>query len=299
MTAGCGSGGDGIPGSGNGTSPDDGGTDGLGPSDSVTLNDAASLDPDVDPITEGGWYRPAVDTTWHWQLQPDAAGEIRTDYAVDAYDIDLFNVDISLIAQLHAQGRKVICYFSAGTFEPFREDADEFGTGEQGRPLEDFPDELWLDIRSSNRRGIMRNRLDLAVQKGCDAVEPDNVDGFENRTGFDLSAADQLVYNRFIANEAHQRGLAVGLKNDLTQILELVEYFDFSVNEQCHEFDECELLQPFIDGGKPVFNAEYLDRFVNDPAAREDLCADTLNLNLRTLVLPVGLDDSFRFSCDE
>ena len=54
----------------------------------------------------------------------------------------------------------------------------------------------------------------------------------------------------------------------------------------------------FIAAGKPVFNAEYADPFVNDAEARDQLCASAQALNLRTLILPVDLDDSFRFSCD-
>jgi len=64
------------------------------------------------------------------------------------------------------------------------------------------------------------------------------------------------------------------------------------------EFDECDALQPFIDAGRPVFNAEYADSFFGDANARAGMCADALASSFRTLVLPLDLDDSFRFSCD-
>ncbi|MCH8276562.1 MAG: endo alpha-1,4 polygalactosaminidase, partial [Bacteroidetes bacterium] len=153
-------------------------------------------------------------------------------------------------------------------------------------------------IRSPNVLAVMRDRLDLAVQKDCDGVEPDNVDGFVNDTGFPITATEQLAFNRAIANEAHLRGLSVALKNDLDQIPEIVDYVDFSVNEQCHEFDECDQLQPFTTAGKPVFNAEYADRFVNNADERQNLCVAACLQNIRTLILPLDLDDSFRFSCD-
>lgn len=260
--------------------------------------DGDPIDPNNPPITEGSWYRPAVTATWQWQLQPDATNNINMTYDVEVYDIDLFDVSDSVIADLHAQGRKVIAYFSAGTYEPFRSDADEFQASEIGNTLEDFADERWLDIRSENVRQIMLARLDYAVLRGFDGVEPDNVDGYANNSGFPLTAADQLAFNRFIANAAHERTLAVGLKNDLDQITELVAYFDFAVNEQCHEYNECDVLEPFIDAGKPVFSAEYANVYVNLPLIRNQMCADSLALGLRTLVLPVDLDDSFRFSCD-
>jgi hypothetical protein len=145
----------------------------------------------------------------------------------------------------------------------------------------------------------MAGRLELAVTKQCDRVVSDNVDGYQNDPGFPVTAADQLEFNRFLATAAHSRGLAVGLKNDLDQIAKLVGDFDFAVNEQCHEFSECDQLQPFIAAGKPVFNAEYEASFVNDTGgARTTMCAASLAQGLRSLVLPVDLDDRFRHSCD-
>jgi Glycoside-hydrolase family GH114 len=139
-------------------------------------------------------------------------------------------------------------------------------------------------------------QLDLARERNCDGVEPDTVDGFANDTGFDLSAADQLAFNRFLAAEAHERDLAVGLKNDMDQVAELARDFDFAVNEQCHEFAECEALMPFVDAGKPVFKAEYHDTFRRDPGP---ICDASQRLGLQTLALPTELDDSFHISCDD
>jgi hypothetical protein len=49
----------------------------------------------------------------------------------------------------------------------------------------------------------------------------------------------------------------VGLKNDLDQIGDLVGDFDWALNEQCYEYSECDLLQPFINAGKAAFGVEY------------------------------------------
>jgi len=257
------------------------------------------LDPNVPPVTVGNWYRPAVSDTWQWQLQPNANGAINATYDVAVYDIDLFDVDQAVITALQSAGRRVICYFSAGSYEEFRDDAAAFDPADLGNPLDGFPDERWLDIRSPDVHSIMLDRLDLARSKGCDGVEPDNVTAFENDSGFPITATDQLAFNRFLANAAHQRGLSVGLKNDLAQIPALVAYFDFAVNEQCYEFDECAAYTAFIQAGKPVFNAEYAGAYVSDLAARAVLCADALADQLHTLILPVDLDDSFRYACNE
>jgi len=250
--------------------------------------DDDDADADIAPITTGNWYRPSVSTTWQWQL----IGTINT-----AYDVDLFDTSAALIQQLQADGRIVICYFSAGSFEDWRTDANAFDSDDLGNTLSGWPNERWLDIRSESILAIMQDRMDLAVQKNCDGVEPDNMDGYVNNSGFDLTAADQLAYNRRIANLAHERDLAVGLKNDLDQVEDLIDYYDFGVNEECFAYDECDLLAAFIDAGKPVLSAEYDNEYVTNPSARTTLCTDALNRQFSTLVLPLDLDDSFRYSC--
>jgi len=144
----------------------------------------------------------------------------------------------------------------------------------------------------------MVNRLKLAKEKGCDGVDPDNVNGYEKNTGFNLTYSDQLEFNIFLSEEAHKMGLLIGLKNDLNQINDLVDYFDFSVNEECHQYNECDLLMAFINNNKPVFNIEYDEKYINDETEFQNLCKDAKNRNFRTLVMPVELDGSFVKSCD-
>lgn len=199
-------------------------------------------------------YKPSVGDSWQWQL----SGKINTSYDVDMYDVDLFDTSQSVIDELHGKGRKVICYFSAGSWEDFRSDAKEFPRVVRGKTLEGWPNERWLNIREYKKFAeVLRGRLDIAVTKKCDGVEPDNVDGYKNDNGFKLTKLDQLRFNKWLAREAHKRNLAIGLKNDLDQIKLLVNYFDFAVNEQCFQYDECKKLLPFIRRGKAVFGVEY------------------------------------------
>jgi hypothetical protein len=114
----------------------------------------------------------------------------------------------------------------------------------KGKKMQGWP-EYWLDIRSTTVRTLMAARLDLAVTKDCDGVEPDNVDGYSNDSGFPLTAANQLNYNSWLASEAHKRGLSVGLKNDLEQVTALVGNFDWALNEECSSYNECHMLLPF------------------------------------------------------
>lgn len=200
------------------------------------------------------WWQPTAGTSWQIQLT-DA---IDTSIDAQVYDIDLIDTDAQLIAQLHAKGRKVVCYFSAGSIEDWRPDAKNFPSEVLGKDYENWPGERWLDIRQIEKLApVMSDRMDLAVQKKCDAVDPDNVDAYAIDSGFPLSEEDQLAYNRWLASEAHRRGLAIGLKNDLGQIEELVADFDFAVNEECFESNECNDLLPFVQANKPVWNIEY------------------------------------------
>ena len=246
-----------------------------------------------DPDPTATIYTPAPLSTIHWQLQ----GAINTNHNVDIYDIDLFDTSKALIELLQNDGKKVICYFSGGSYENWRTDKDEFVEADLGKALDGWAGERWLDIRSNNVKRIMKLRLDLAKQKGCNGVEPDNMDGYVNDTNIALTANDQLVYNRFIATEAHARGMSVGFKNDLDQVTDLVNHFDFAVNEQCHEYNECDTLDPFIQQNKAVFNVEYKSSYKDNAAEWADLCTDAATRKFTTLVLPLLLDDSFRNSC--
>lgn len=266
-------------------------------SNNKSLPVSNNLSVNVAPVTNGNWYKPTVGTSWQWQLQPKKDEELNLSYNVEIYDLDLFDTPAKTIQQLQEIGHKVICYFSAGSYENWRLDEAQFMTSDYGNTLDGWEGENWLDIRSNNVHDIMLTRLELAAEKGCDGVEPDNVDGYTNNTGFRLTSDDQLAYNRFLANAAHTRGLSIGLKNDLDQILELVEYFDFAVNEQCFQYNECELLTPFIDANKAVLTAEYQGKYKTEPSAREALCTVANELQFSTLILPLALDDSYRDSC--
>lgn len=238
-------------------------------------------------------FKPAPGTTWQWQL----SGALNTRYDVDAYDIDLFDVPQTTIRQLHEKDRAVICYFSAGSYEDWRIDAADFSEEILGNPLGNWPGERWLDIRSAEVRKLMAVRLNLAKLKGCDAVEPDNVDSYTHDTGFPLNASDQLNYNRWLASEAHARGLSVGLKNNLEQMQVLEPEFDFAVVEQCSLFGECERLKVFTAAGKAVFRAEYGSSLVEDEILRKSLCNISNRDGHSTLILPQLLNDRFRFDC--
>jgi hypothetical protein len=204
---------------------------------------------------ESSWWVPAQSTTWQWQLNGEPV-----DQSVEAqmYDIDLFENSAEVVSSLHSQGRHVICYLDAGTWEEWRPDAGEFPKSVLGNVVTGYPNERWLDISDlSAIEPIMKARLEMCKQKGFDGVEADNVEGYELETGFPLTAAEQLTYNKWLASTAHSLGLSIALKNDRNQVSELEPYFDFALDEECFQSEECGKLVPFIDAGKAVFEVEY------------------------------------------
>jgi hypothetical protein len=91
------------------------------------------------------------------------------------FDIDLFETPAETISQLHDQGKKVICYFSAGTSEDWRPDWSSFREEDKGACLPEWPGERWLNVRSDSVWSVMASRIKLASDKGCDAIDPDNL----------------------------------------------------------------------------------------------------------------------------
>jgi hypothetical protein len=192
-------------------------------------------------------------TPWYWQLQ----GTVNTSQAAKVYDIDLYDNSAATFASLKASGHIVICYFSAGTYEDWRSDANQFPAAALGSSVDGWPGENWLDVRNATVRSIMAQRMDLAKSKGCDGLEPDNVDGYSNKSGFPLTAQDQINFNSFLADQAHARGMIVALKNSTDLVSALVSKFDFAVVEECWKYNECSAYSPFVSQNKAVLNAEY------------------------------------------
>jgi hypothetical protein len=271
-----------------------------------TLAPATSIPtrpPDEEPPNNSGLWRPKSSDglTWQWQIQ----GTLDTSLIVDMYDVDLFDTSAETIQQLKDAGRIVVCYFSAGSYEGWRDDWEanfDFITGDTysggnapfAGNMADW-DERWLDIRRIDLlEPIMRGRLELAISKGCDAVEPDNMDAYTNgdETALDLTYADQLAYNIWLAGLAHELGISVGLKNDVDQLADLVEYFDWAINEQCFQYDECDgYTSSFVAQDKAVFGVEYSGQASN-------FCPDANSMGLSWLKKNLNLQ-AYREGCED
>jgi hypothetical protein len=166
------------------------------------------------PDTTAVW-QPAVGTNYQMILTnvvDPSAGTIQPSN-IPIFDVDLFYTNKSAIDALHNQGKKVICYFSAGSSEDWRPDYMDFPSSDKGPCLSGWAGERWLDTRSSAVFDVMKKRIALAAEKGCDGIDPDNVDGYDNGSNFGMTQQDGINYIKKLAKEAHSYGMAMGLKN--------------------------------------------------------------------------------------
>ncbi|KAF2401637.1 hypothetical protein EJ06DRAFT_462807, partial [Trichodelitschia bisporula] len=231
------------------------------------LSNAAPLAP---PPADLQIWKPSVNATWQivllkpLALAPDA-NSVEPD--VDVYDIDLFINPKSTVDALHRLGKRVVCYFSGGSYEPNRPDSKSFKDSDKGKGLEGWPGERWLNLNSEGVRQIMAKRIQLAAQKGCDAIDPDNVDGFDNKNGLGLTQADSIRFMSYLVQQAQKHNMAIGLKNAAKIIPSVLPAMQFSVNEQCVQYADCRSFAPFVEAGKPVFHIEYPSEVKPDFAA--------------------------------
>jgi endo-alpha-1,4-polygalactosaminidase (GH114 family) len=190
-------------------------------------------------------------------------------YDKEVIFIDLFDTSEEKITSIKDEGRVVICYFSAGTAEDWRDDYETFPSVVIGKKMADWDREEWLDVKSEAVRKIMALRIQTAKTKGCDGVEPDNVDGFANKTGFALKEEDTKNFLLFLASQAHEHELLIGLKNSAEIAADMEQHFDFAVVESCWKYDECCKYLAFGSNLKPVFAIEYN---VKNSNTKQNIC---------------------------
>jgi len=199
-------------------------------------------------------WRPSMSDRFDWQFtQPFNFNRPSSVVSLDAFDIGS-----GTIAMLRGRGVKPVCYVNVGAWEDWRPDRMAFPSAVVGKNYVGWAGERWFDVRRMDvLLPIMRARMRMCRDKGFLAIEPDNIDGFENDTGFPISRAEQVAYNRAIAREAHALGLAIGLKNAPGLIPELLHHYDFAIAEDCFKWKWCGELRAFTSAGKPAIAIEY------------------------------------------
>jgi hypothetical protein len=231
--------------------------------------------------------------SWQWQL----IGALDTSVLTNTYVVDLTETTDDEFANLRSAGCKSICNFSAGTSETWRSDVAALPPEVLGNPLSGHSDEFWLDVRSASVRSIMTKRMDLALERGCDGVLPDSIDGYGADTGFPITKGESLDYLSYLSQEAHSRSLAIGLSNASELVATAVSEFDFEVEVNCLEYDECEKFLPFLAAQKSVLHAELVSDAANGAERLGVICSDPRRAGFSTILKTSQLD-AWRMVCE-
>jgi hypothetical protein len=243
-------------------------------------------DPAAPPPTSSGVLRPTAASSWQIQL----TGTIDATLDVPFYVVDT-EAPADVIAALHAEHRFVSCYFSGGTWEPFRPDASAFPASSKGNAVAGYPKERWLDVRQPEVRALMDERITTALARGCDGISASGLAAFTEDTGFGLTRADQLDYDLWLADATHARGGTLGLEDgDVIFSRDLAPDFDWIIVWDCLDA-ACNRAPPFIEAGKPGFLVS-----VADATQAPSVCAAGAKLGLSTILKRSSLD-GFRVAC--
>ena len=184
-------------------------------------------------------------------------------------NIDGFDATAAKVAELKQKGIYTVCYINAGSYQPGQPDSSQYPSYLKIQADPDWAGEYFLDVTdvfkpNSVLAALLKARFKMCKDKGFDALEPDNLQNDENVSGGKITKQQQIDFNGWVADTAHQYGLAVFQKNGPDNVLlkdrtgkMMVEKFDGILNEQCQEYNECAALAEYPKRGKLALNVEY------------------------------------------
>lgn len=247
-----------------------------------------------------------------WSLVP---APTKLDYGDGAPPIDVpAGALAGTIAQLHARTPPaiVICYVETGVLDLDRPDAKKFPgynadpTMIPDNPASPSPDSVigwslgdvhlrFLDTRQASRAKLaplVFKRFDLALQIGCDGVDPAHNDAALFTTGFPIMSDDSISWYAEVAQQGHARKLSTGMRNGefLGGLVDAgANEFDWLILERCGEFEAggtqgCDTARPFLNAKKDVFALEYDHAADGTPQTAATVCAPQM-----TEQIPDGL----------
>jgi hypothetical protein len=191
--------------------------------------------------------------------------------ATTLFDIDGITNPASTVRALHALGDRAICYIevgAAGDYYPAGTEHVQVSYYQQflrahdlGATVPGYP-ERYLNVNAASTVAIVKAMIrQQCAAKGFDAVEPDIDDSYADATGFRVTEADSVRYDRALAAYAHSLGLAWGQKNgdgDSGFSRALEPATDFLLVEECEYYQTCGVVTaPYTRARKLVLDAEY------------------------------------------
>jgi Glycoside-hydrolase family GH114 len=274
------------------------------------------------PATSGAYPSPGSAHIWDTDLFFDS--NTSTTDCNGNYNLGIPTGPSPVVQAIHAAGHYSVCYVNSGSFQLGWPDNSNFKSADYGNKahryqLKGFPDEWWLDVRgfknyvAGNSSTLTGAAVDIATQlnkrfqwcklEGQDAVEPDNLDGWTNRSasgakggGWGLTQAQDAGFERWIAYNVHADGLAVFQKNDDANASVDQPLFDGVITEECNAFapPSCgSTWAPYLNAHKPVLNAEYIE----DGETLSKFCPTDHAAGIYGALFTVNLDGSHYQVC--
>lgn len=220
--------------------------------------DTSSNDPSQPAGDKISWWQPTAGVSFDWQLDDISS---TSSFSADVVDVDAFTTSSETVAALHAKGKKVIAYLSVGTIENDRNDASLIPVEVIGKQYPEWPKEKWLDIRQIDKlKPWLNSRINMILKKGFDGIEPDNMDSYDNDSGFNIQLSDTKKYADYLINLAHSNGLSIGQKNVKELTADYAAKFDWALTEDAFAQGWQDQLSGYIKLNKPVFAVEYTDK---------------------------------------
>jgi hypothetical protein len=202
------------------------------------------------------WYPPHLNAAghpmrWDWQIGRVRPLQRTGARAVDIYDIDGFLTTAAQVHTIHTRWQaatlphpKLICYLDLA-WEDYRPDASPgqvFPASSLGAVYYGYPQERWVDFRQLDAlKPMLDERIAMCARKGFDAVELDDIDGFDppSTTGFDLTPGDAQNYLAYAFNEIHRFGMTALWKNSPYLSWWGRHYTDGAIVEECYLYRQC------------------------------------------------------------
>lgn len=235
------------------------------------------------PSTRSKWP-PKLDVFWQ------QFGNLNANVAASVFIIDIVYGATSAPSQLRSAGKKVLCAFSAGVFEPHRADAGQIPASARGSEVVPGSGYNWLDIRDQSVRSVMVARLNTAAQYQCSGVLIDDLNAFNISTGFPLTANDTISYGNFLAGQAHALGLDIVVLSADGIESNLASSFDAALSLNCVTTGDCNKNNGFKSLGKPVMNLELTTK-------SPELCTQSKSLGVSTSFGTSNYDGTYFDTC--
>lgn len=262
----------------------------------ASAGDSSSTGTPGDPCgSDGAWWCPEPGSSWQVQRYVPIDDTV----AAAVISVPLFTTDLAAMAALHAQDRRVLCWFSAGISTWGEPDRDVVSPAATGPEIVPGQPERWMDLDSPIVRDAMIVRLDQARALGCDGVEPSDIDGYLADSGLALTRAGTVDFVTWLVDEAHAHGLAIALHDGNELVAELGGAVDLALDYGCLASGTCASLAPISDAGKLVLHAEIVaPEKVGDIATLAiEVCSTSAMLSIVTVFKKPDLG-GWAYPCD-